>query len=230
MEGGQTCRVTLKKDQSTLIQAPSGTDQQDFYEVEVQDTFQLTSPSTEGLASLFGVDDEEELPIRIRVLLEENAEREGRKILREELVTQVARSAEIHLPPALVESRAEEIRMSLLQSSRDEEGEVDSKLTDPSFFLGQHRESVELSLKELLVVEQIADREGLRASGEQIEAAIAMQAQERSISPKRLIARLGNDGLRSLHRSITRSNVEDLLEDEADVELSEYGQPGVTES
>jgi trigger factor len=221
MEEGQTCRVTLQKDQSTLIQAPSGTNQQDFYEVEVLHSFQVTTPSGEKLASIFGVDDEEELPIRLRVVLEDDAEREGRRNLREELVTQIARATEIHLPPALVESRAEEIRTSLLESSTDNKGEVDPKLTDPSFFLEQHSESVELSLKELLVVEQIADREDLRATREQIDAAITMQSRENGVSPKRLMARLGNDGLRSLHRRITRSNVEDLLEDEAEVELSD---------
>jgi FKBP-type peptidyl-prolyl cis-trans isomerase (trigger factor) len=89
---------------------------------------------------------------------------------------------------------------------------------------------VELSLKEILVVEQIADKEDLHATREQIDGAIAMQAQENGVTRKQLLARLGSEGLRSLHRSITRSNVEDLLEDEADVELSEYRDHGVIDS
>ena len=178
------------------------------------------------MAGIFGLEDPEEIPIRARIILQDEAESRARKALKEELLTSLARRVDIPLPPELVKEHSEELRRSLIERARREEKELEFELSDGEVFLEKHREQLELGIRELFLVDELARRHELTASEEQLESAVSILAKENGISSKVMIRNLGERGTDSLIRKITRANVENFLENEADIDVVEYRRRG----
>jgi FKBP-type peptidyl-prolyl cis-trans isomerase (trigger factor) len=218
---GEEAMVTLPPGKRGLVQAPRASEEGESYSITVLNALSVEPPDPARLASEFGVDDPSELPIRVRVLLEDIRDREARSTMRDELIARVTRSAVIHLPPSLVDARVEEIRQSLIEKAEADGREPNAEILDPKFFTERHNEQIRHGLKEILVVEAIADQVGLIATRQQIDAAVDAQAQATGVTRKQRLKQLGEDGLEALARRITRASVAHYLEDEAEAELTE---------
>ncbi|MBN1424774.1 hypothetical protein JXA88_09460 [Candidatus Fermentibacteria bacterium] len=216
-----TTRITLPREGSGLVKAPKGADEGSLYAITVVDALTVEPPEPARVAQEFGIDDPEELPIRVRVLLEDEMDRHARAAMRGELVARIARNASLHLPLAMVDEHIEDIRTSLVETAHRQGKEPDSDLLDPQFFAERHRDQIRHGMKELLIVDAIATTEGLLPTHEQIQAAIGAQAHARGLSAKQAVKQMDDEDLQALIRRITRVNVERFLEDEAEVELAE---------
>lgn len=227
---GESREVKLPTDRSPYVETAPSSEGYEIYAVHVDGAFLIKAPDEEALLSIFGLDDPEEIPIRARIMLEDDAEERARKALKEELVAQIARETEIAVPPSLIKERANKFRDSLIERARSAGREPEAEWMDEGFFLDKHRESMEQIIKEFLVVDEIARAEELEATEEQFDAAIAALARENDISPKRMRKKLDEDDTESLARKITRANVESFIENEADIDVSEYSADGVLEA
>lgn len=218
---GDTTRVAFPAQQGSLVKGLRGPDEEELYTATVVKALTVVPPRPEQVAAAFGLEDPEELPVRVRVLLEDQIDRAARAAMRDELVARVARNATIHLAPAMVDEDVEDVRTSMIEKVKRQGKEPDAELNDPVFFAERHRDQIRHGLKELLVVEAIAEAEGLTATPEQVRAAIEAQAREVGVSPRQAGKRLDEDQRSALRRRITRINVERFLEDEAEVESAE---------
>jgi trigger factor len=221
LKAGDVASVVFPAERGALVKSPRPSEEGEAYSVTVIDAMSVVPPEPAELAAAFGVEDPEELPVRVRVLLEDIMDRQGRSAMRDELLARITRSATIHLPPSLVDDRVEDIRLSLIEKARRGGKEPDAELLDRQFFAERHMEQIRHGLKEVLVAEAIAAEEGLIATREQLQATIDARAQEQGITPKKALKQLDDEDLQALVRRITRSNVERFVEDEADVELAE---------
>lgn len=220
--------IPLPVARSEMIERPDTKDTQESYAIQVEETYAVKIPDDDAIGDIFGLDDPDEIPIRSRIILEDQAEDRARQGVRKELVTRIARQTEIPLPPTMVRERAEEYRKSYLQRAEEEGREPEQELTDESYFFDKFREQIELVIKEIFVIDKIADVENLYPTRSEWETAVGVLAKDAGLTPKAMSKKLGSEGTESLMRRITRSKVERFIEDEADIDIVEYTHTGET--
>lgn len=218
---GDSTRLRLSPSPKGVIEPAPSAQEPETYLCTVTKAFTVHPPDPQTVARHLHLEDPEELPVRVRVMLQERRDREAREALREELLARVAKAAVIHLPQSLVDERVEEARQSLLEEAQAQGGHVDPSLQDPMFFAEMYRETVRQNLKELLVVEVIAQEAGLHATEQQVEAALAAHAAMARSTPSQVRRQLGREGIERIARRITRQNVLRFLEEEAEVEFED---------
>ncbi len=216
----RSVRVTVPPGPQGIVRPAPSAEEGESYEVTIREALAVERPDQAEVAAALGAEGPEELEVRARVILEDMRDDEARAAMREELMDRVVRSAVIHLPPALVAERIEMTRHDLIEKARRSGKEPPNYLLDPVFFAERYGEQVRHGIKHALVTEAIAAENGLEASEEQVEAALARQARLAGLSPAQLRKRLGDQGVDGLRRRLTRLNVERLLEEEADVDIA----------
>jgi trigger factor len=85
-------------------------------------------------------------------------------------------------------------------------------------FAGEFRSMAERQIRRDLVIETIAEKEGLAATEKDLDDRIAEQAQKRGANPGQIYAQLEKSGrLKEMERSITEDKVFKWLLDRNDV-------------
>jgi len=133
----------------------------------------------------------------VRKDLEEHASREAEAAVRQQLVDQVASANPFDIPPSWVNQLID----GYLQAYQVPDEERDR-------FRGEFRPIAERQVRRDLIVETIAEREGLKATEADLDDRVAEVANKRGAEPGQVYASLQKAGrLREIEQSITEEKV-----------------------
>jgi trigger factor len=133
----------------------------------------------------------------VRKDLEEHANREADAGVRHQLVDQIAAANPFDVPPSWVNQAVD----GYLQAYQVPEEERDR-------FRGEFRPIAERQVRRDLIIETIAEREGLKATEGDIDGRVAEVASKRGADPGQVYASLQKAGrLREIEQSITEEKV-----------------------
>jgi trigger factor len=133
----------------------------------------------------------------VREDLERHARREADAEVRQRLVDEIIGANPFDVPPSWVN----QLVQAYMQAYQIPEDERDR-------FAAEFRPVAERQVRRDLVIETIAEREGLSASEGEIDARVSEVAEKRSADPAKVYASLQKAGrLREIERSITEDKV-----------------------
>jgi len=150
----------------------------------------------------------EALRAAVKADLEAEAKREAEARVRGELIDQLAAANNVAVPPSLLD-RALAAYVAAYGIPEDQRAR----------FASEFRPVAEAGVRRDLILDTVAERKGLAASGDAVAARIADVARRRGETPAAVRAALEKAGrLRELERSITEENVFTFLLGESTVE------------
>ena len=150
----------------------------------------------------------EALTDTVRSDLERHAEREAEAALRQALLDEIIGANPFDVPPSWV-SQLIDAYGQAYQIPEDERER----------FAGEFRPMAERQVRRDLVIDTIAEREGLTASESDIDARVAEVAEKRGADPGKVYASLQKAGrLREIERSITEDKVFAWLKEKNTIE------------
>jgi trigger factor len=154
----------------------------------------------------------EALRARVRADLEHEARHEAEREIRAELLRQLASRVEFDVPTALldreVDRRVEEFVRRLIEQ------QIDPMRTNINWeeFRERQKEAAAEAVKSALVLDEVARREGLTVSDEEVEAEVARYAERTGRSAADVRARLEKDGtLTRLYTGLRRDKTVTFL-------------------
>lgn len=127
----------------------------------------------------------EQLRERIREDLRRQAERRSQEELRRTLLDSLLERTDFEVPPSLVERRLEQ-RLAFAHRQLGDaipEAELEARLAQ---WREEWRPPAEREVRETLLLEAVAEREGIEAASEEVEARIEAMAREQGVDPSRL--------------------------------------------
>jgi trigger factor len=143
----------------------------------------------------------------VRSDLERHAEREIEAGVRQQLIDQIISANAFDVPKSWVQQFVENYAESY-QVPADQREQ----------FAGEFRGMAERQIRRDLVIETIAEKEGLTATEKDLDDRIAEQAEKRGANPGQIYAQLEKSGrLKEMERSITEDKVFKWLLDRNDV-------------
>jgi trigger factor len=144
----------------------------------------------------------------VRTDLEAEAKREAEARLRGELIDQLAAANNVAVPPSLLD-RALAAYVAAYGVPEDQRAR----------FAGEFRPVAEAGVRRDLIIETVAEKQGLAATADAVSARVAEVARRRGETPAAVRAALEKAGrLRELERSITEENVFTFLLGQSAVE------------
>jgi trigger factor len=152
------------------------------------------------------------LRARVREDLEQEAGNEADRDLRGDLLRQLAGRVEFDVPASLldreIDRRVEEFVRRLIEQ------EIDPMRTNINWeeFRERQRDAASEAVRSALVLDEIARREAITASEEEVEAEIERYAERTSRTPAAVRARLEKEGgLARLHSGLRRERTVEFL-------------------
>ena len=164
----------------------------------VDDAFAREVGDFDSLAALRAV---------VRADLEHQAEREAEASVRQQLIDQIISANAFDVPKSWVQQFVQNYAEAyqIPEPQREQ-------------FAGEFRTMAERQIRRDLVIETIAEKEGLTASEKDLDDRIADQATKRQMNPGQIYAQLEKSGrLKEMERSITEDNVFKWLLERNDV-------------
>lgn len=133
----------------------------------------------------------------VRADLERQAEREAEASVRQQLIDQIISANAFDVPKSWVQQFVQNYAEAYQVPEPQREQ-----------FAGEFRTMAERQIRRDLVIETIAEKEGLIASEKDLDDRIADQATKRQMNPGQIYAQLEKSGrLKEMERSITEDNV-----------------------
>jgi len=133
----------------------------------------------------------------VRADLERQAEREAEASVRQQLIDQIISANSFDVPKSWVQQFVQNYAEAYQVPEPEREK-----------FAGEFRAMAERQIRRDLVIETIAEKEGLTASEKDLDDRIAEQATKRQMNPGQIYAQLEKSGrLKEMERSITEDNV-----------------------
>ncbi len=163
----------------------------------------------DGFASSLGeFEDMDELTDRIREDLGKEADQQSETGIRNQLVENILEANPFEVPRSMTERYLESVL-------------GDTSKLNPEV-LEQTRESVrpeaEKAVKRILLIERIAELQGLKASEEEVDERVQDIAEKNDVNPGQVYANLQKSGnLEALEREITETKVYEFLKSESTV-------------
>ena len=143
----------------------------------------------------------------VRADMERQAEREAEAAVRQQLIDQIISANSFDVPKSWVQQFVQNYAEAYQVPEPQREQ-----------FAGEFRSMAERQIRRDLVIETIAEKEGLIASEKDLDDRIAEQATKRQLNPGQVYAQLEKSGrLKEMERSITEDNVFKWLLERNDV-------------
>ena len=147
------------------------------------------------------------LKTAMRSDMERHAEREVEAGVRQSLIDQIISANAFDVPKSWVQQFVENYAEAYQVPKQEREQ-----------FAGEFRSMAERQIRRDLVIETIAEKEGLTATEKDLDDRIAEQAEKRGAKPGQIYAQLEKSGrLKEMERSITEDKVFKWLLDRSDV-------------
>ncbi len=166
------------------------------YEIEVKNVQRPVLPDLddEFARSIGEFDDLAALRAQVETDLRAQAEAEARNEVRQELLRQLAHQVTVEVPEALIgrelDRRVEQVARRLLEEQIDPR----QARIDWDAFREQQRASATDTVRGMLVLEEIADREAIEITGSDVDQEIERQAALSGRTPQAVRALLEKDG------------------------------------
>ena len=149
---------------------------------------------------------------RIRADLEGEKQRNSEAAMRAALVEQVLAANSFEVPPSMVDRYLGFMTGEARQDPKKMPKRTPEQEERFSQMRLMMRPQAEAALKRMLVVEHLADREGLRATTEEVDARVEKLAEEHGISPSDAWIQLEKGGqIQALESEITEEKVFEYL-------------------
>ena len=149
---------------------------------------------------------------RIRADLEAEKQRESEAAMRAALVEQVLAANSFEVPPSMVDHYLGFMMGEAQQDPKKMPKRTPEQEERFSQVRVMMRPQAEAALKRMLVVEHLADREGLRATSDEVDARVEELAEEHGISPSDAWIQLEKGGqIQALESEITEEKVFEYL-------------------
>jgi trigger factor len=152
------------------------------------------------------------LRTRVRADLEHDATHESEREMRADLLKQLASRVQFDVPASLVDReidrRVEEFVRRLIEQ------QIDPMRTNINWeeFRERQKEAASEAVKSALVLDEVARREGISASEDEVEAEVQRYAERTGRSPAAVRARLEKEGgLGRLHSGLRREKTVNFL-------------------
>lgn len=153
-------------------------------------------------------EDLETLKARIRQDLVEEAEQQAETTVRRQIMEHLLDANAFEVPRSMVDRYVE----GVMGDTEDADPEALARARE------QIRPEAERAVKRILLIERIAETQGLRATEEEVDERIEAIAQKNDVSPSRVYARLQKSGrLEGLEREITERKVFDFLKGQSEI-------------
>jgi trigger factor len=171
-------------------------------------TMELPDLTDDFAKSLGEFDTLEDLTSRIREDLQKDADRRAEEAVRSRLLDLVLDANPFEVPDSMVKRYLESVLGEAKGLDEEKLEELRSSL----------RPEAERAVKRILVIDRIAETQGLNASEEELDDRIEAIAESNNASPAEVYARLQKSGqLESLEREITEGKVFDLLKEQSEI-------------
>jgi len=162
-----------------------------------------------------------DLRVKIRSSLEAEAKAAARRRLEEEIVAELVKRHPFALPESLVEDRIARMLERLKKS-----GQADGKEIDESEFRGAYLQVVEHQLRSGLILGALAEKHGIEVKTEELEARVALIAEQHGREPADLMKDLKDtDALSRIEDDIWLAKVHDLIVGFSNVTTEEIELP-----
>lgn len=158
--------------------------------------------------SLGDFDDLEDLRAKIAEDLGEEAESRQKQAVRGQILERILEANAFDVPASMVERYIESVMGDTDDVDPDQVAEARVRI----------RPEAERAVKRFLVLERIAETQGLRATEDEIDERIEEIAEKNDMSPSELYGRLQKSGrLEQIERDITETKVFDFLEQQSEI-------------
>jgi len=158
--------------------------------------------------SLGDFEDLDDLRTKVTEDLREEAASHAKQAVRGQILQQILEANAFDVPVTMVERYIESVM-------GDTEGVDPGKVEEAR---AQIRPEAERAVKRFLVVERIAETQGLRATEDEIDERIEEIAEKNDMSPSQLYGRLQKSGrLEQIERDLTETKVFDFLEEQSEI-------------
>ena len=191
---GATRSFTVTHAENDAVRRLAG--RQASYEIEVKNVQRPVLPDLddEFARSIGEFDDLAALRAQVETDLRAQAEAEARNEVRQELLRQLAHQVTVEVPEALIgrelDRRVEQVARRLLEEQIDPR----QARIDWDAFREQQRASATDTVRGMLVLEEIADREAIEITGSDVDQEIERQAALSGRTPQAVRALLEKDG------------------------------------
>ncbi len=169
----------------------------------------------------------DELRQHIRQELERRRAEEAEAELREQLLDQLVKEHPFEVPPTVVERMARE-RVHRFARALAQSGNAFASATlDWEEIVRRRREEAARDVRAMLLLDRIAEKEGIQVSEAELDAEIARWASRQQITPAELKGRLTKEGgLDTIRSEIRRRKALELVVASAEVETEEVPPEG----
>ena len=191
---GATRSFTVTHAENDAVRRLAG--RQASYEIEVKNVQRPVLPDLddEFARSIGEFDDLAALRAQVETDLRAQAEAEARNEVRQELLRQLAHQVTVEVPEALIgrelDRRVEQVARRLLEEQIDPR----QARIDWDAFREQQRASATDTVRGMLVLEEIADREAIEITGSDVDQEIERQAALSGRTPQAVRALIEKDG------------------------------------
>ncbi len=146
---------------------------------------------------------------KVRSDLEEEAEREADRAVRQQLMEQILEANTFEAPPSLVTQYLD----SLLQAPDDADPQEIAAAKE------QARPAAERAVRRMLVIDRVADTEGLHATQDDVDARVTEIARQNDMEPAEVRRQLSQSGrLQALASDLMEQRVFDYLKSLSTIE------------
>lgn len=191
MEPGQSKKLTLTFPENYRPEELAGKEAE--FEVALKEIKQRVLPelNDEFATEASEFDTLAELRDDIRGRMTKAREEAAQGLYREQALKQVAAESEVTVPEVMINNRAgslkDEFLMALEDGGQTLEGYMEATGTGEEEMMKSFREQAERMVRQELVLDTIAEIEGIEVSGEEVEAEIRQQAVAMGYRPDQLV-------------------------------------------
>ncbi len=204
------CDVTIS--QEALVVGMRG--QKLHVRFEIKEVYRAHLPDSQQLRERLGVETEEELRYTLSDILERRLEFLQREYAREQVLEQITELAEIELPESFVAKQVENAIYREILELRQAGFSEQEILARENELRQRAITETQKAIKQHFVLDEIATKENIEVTPQDIEERITLMAMNVGESPRRLRARLAKSGLLENLEAQTREQktVEFILE------------------
>lgn len=194
-KAGDTRDIDIKMTEAASQPALRGQAVQATVEVKEVKSLRMPELSEEFLSQTYGVHTPEQLREQVRLVLERRLEYQQRQSAREQVLQQIAASADWDLPRDLLQRQAKK-SLARRVMEMQEAGLSEDEIRARSRMLQQDVvNSTALALKEHFVLQKIAEVEKIEVNDDEVEAEIERLADQTGETPRRVRARMEREDL-----------------------------------
>lgn len=190
------------------------------YEVDVVQVKEKALPElTEDFAKSFGAESLEKLREGVRHDLQNELEFKQRRAIRNQLVRSLLDRVQFELPESVVLGETKNVIYDIVRENQERgvSKEAIDRQKDEIYSVANN--SAKDRVKAAFILGQIADKEGIKVTQEEISTRILALAQQNHIKPEKLVKQLQErNGIAEIHEQILTGKVLDLLQLNARVE------------